>query len=90
MHPRYGHYLFGFLLSGFMSFMVSGIATFRAIGLPADFLSLWMEAWIPSWVVAFPIVLVVAPIVRRIVDRVVVHPEANTGPDDALNRNRQT
>ncbi len=66
--------LFGFLLSGLMSFVVSGISTFRALGLPEGFLAIWMGNWAFSWAVAFPTVLVVAPMVRRIVARIVMPP----------------
>jgi hypothetical protein len=67
MPPRYAHYLFGLLLSGLMSFFVSGVATFRAIGAVDGFFGLWVSAWLPSWCVAFPTVLIAAPLVRRIV-----------------------
>lgn len=66
--------LFGLLLSGLMSLIVSGIATFRAVGAAPDFLGLWATAWLTSWLVAFPTVLVVAPLVRRIVGRMVNSP----------------
>ncbi len=63
--------LFGLILSGLMSLIVSGIATFRAAG-PADgIIGLWMGAWLTSWLVAFPTVLVVAPLTRRIVAKLV-------------------
>ena len=68
---RYSHLLFGLILSGLMSFIVSGIATFRSIGAVPDFLTLWMGAWLPSWAVAFPSVLIAAPIARRLVARLV-------------------
>jgi hypothetical protein len=64
---RFAPILFGLLLSGLMSCVVSGIATVRAIGLPPNFLAMWMSSWSFSWAVAFPSVLVVAPIVRRLV-----------------------
>jgi hypothetical protein len=66
--------LFGLLLSGFMSLIVSGIATVRAIGLPADIVFKWLTAWVGSWAVAFPAVLVVAPMVRRIVTQLTAPP----------------
>lgn len=69
MHPRYAPLLFGFLVSGTMSLMVSGIATLRAAGHVDGFVGLWMSAWIPSWMVAFPTILVVGPIMRRFVAR---------------------
>ncbi len=62
---------FGFVLSGLMSFLVSGIATYRNFGLTEDFLGSWIGAWLPSWLIAFPTVLVVAPIARRIVGRLI-------------------
>ena len=76
MPSRFAPYLFGFILSGLMSAVVSGIATLRNAG-PADgFLGLWMNAWLLSWLIAFPVVLVVAPITRQFVARVVKKPEA--------------
>lgn len=62
--------LFGLLLSGLMSLIVSGIATARALGIGPDFPLAWLTSWLGSWAVAFPAVLVVAPFVRRIVARV--------------------
>lgn len=64
---RYAHIAFGLLLSGMMSFLVSGISTFLAIGLAPGFLGHWIGAWLPSWAIAFPTVLVVAPLARRMV-----------------------
>lgn len=64
---RYSHILFGFILSGLMSCIVSGIATLRALG-PADgILGAWMSSWATSWMVAFPTVLIVAPLARKLV-----------------------
>lgn len=66
---RYAPIVFGLLLSGMMSFIVSCIATFRATGLVDGFAGLWMSSWASSWLVAFPTVLVVAPLTRRLVAR---------------------
>jgi len=63
--------LFGFILSGLMSLIVSGIATVRAAGLADGVFGLWMGAWITSWLVAFPTVLVVAPMTPRVVAKLV-------------------
>ena len=68
---RFAPVLFGLILSGLMSLLVSGIATWRAVGLPADFVALWLSAWLNAWAVAFPAVLVVAPVTRRLVARLV-------------------
>ncbi|OAN72928.1 hypothetical protein A8B82_19865 [Sulfitobacter sp. EhC04] len=69
--PRYAPILFGLILSGLMSCMVSGIATLRATGLGEGVLTLWMGAWIASWAIAFPAVLLVAPLTRRLVAKLV-------------------
>lgn len=64
---RWAPVVFGLLLSGLMSLVVSGIATVQARGLEPGLLGGWMGAWASSWAVAFPTVLVVAPLVRRVV-----------------------
>lgn len=64
-----------FVLSIFMSLIVSGVATLKNIGLAPDFLPAWMSAWAISWVIAFPTLLFVLPVVKRIVALVVDVPE---------------
>jgi hypothetical protein len=59
--------LFGLILSGLMSLLVSGISTYRAVGFSENFAGLWTSAWLTAWFVAFPVVLVVAPLARRAV-----------------------
>lgn len=59
--------LFGLILSGLMSLLVSGISTYRAVGLDAHFPGLWASAWLMAWFIAFPVVLVVAPLTRKAV-----------------------
>ncbi|MGB3406631.1 MAG: DUF2798 domain-containing protein [Jannaschia sp.] len=66
---RFAPALFGFILSGLMSCLVSGFATVRAAGFVEGVFGLWMGAWIGSWIIAFPTVLVVAPVTRRLVKR---------------------
>lgn len=66
---RFEPLVFGFVLSGLMSFVVSGIATLRVTGLVAGFPGLWFGAWLTAWVFAYPVVLFVAPVARRIVSR---------------------
>lgn len=66
---RFAPILFGLILTGFMSCIVSGISTLRAIGLPPGFVGQWMTSWLAAWAVAFPTVLAVAPLTRRLVAR---------------------
>lgn len=63
--------LFGLILSGLMSLLVSGIATYRAAGVAPGFVGLWATGWLTAWLVAFPVVLVVAPLTRRAVGALV-------------------
>jgi hypothetical protein len=65
---RFGPVLFSFLLSGVMSLLVAGIATFRTLPAGQDFISAWMGAWFSSWMVAFPAVMLAAPLARKAVD----------------------
>lgn len=66
---RHGPLLFGLILSGLMSLLVSGISTWRAVGVTPELMRLWAGAWIAAWAVAFPAVLVIAPLARRAVER---------------------
>ncbi len=68
---RYAPALFGLILSGLMSLLVSAISTLRATGPGAEWLPLWIGAWLTAWLLAFPVVLVVAPLTRRIVQHMV-------------------
>ena len=64
---RYSKLLFGLIMSGIMSFLISGLSTFRSLGLSADAVGVWLSGWPLSWAVAFPIVAVVAPVSQRLV-----------------------
>jgi hypothetical protein len=71
--------LFSALTSGFMSLLVSGVATWRALGFVTDFVTLWLNAWLAAWPIAFAALLVVAPGVRRLVARFVESPNSAPG-----------
>jgi hypothetical protein len=62
---KYEPQLFSLLLSGLMALLVSGISTFRAIGLVSNFANLWSSAWLTAWLFAFPAVLLVTPLARK-------------------------
>lgn len=70
---RYATIVMPLVLSIIMTCIISGVATFRALGLNAEALAVWPASWLFSWMVAFPVLLVVLPIVRRIV-ALLVHP----------------
>lgn len=71
MPARFAAFLFGLILSGLLSLLVSGIAMLRQSGLEPAFPVHWLAAWLPAWAIAFPTVLVVAPLTRRLVGRLV-------------------
>ncbi|WP_419901915.1 DUF2798 domain-containing protein [Kiloniella sp.] len=64
--------LFGFLLSGMMSSIVTFIAMVQTIGFTPELLLAWLETWLSSWIVAFPVVLVVAPLVRKTIHKLII------------------
>jgi hypothetical protein len=66
---KFAPILFGFILSGLMSLIVSGVSTALALGMSNFTVPAWIGAWLPSWGIAFPAVLIVAPIARRLVAR---------------------
>lgn len=72
---RFAHLTFSFFLSGMMSFIITGVATLRAIGLSADIFHLWVTAWPVSWLIAFPAVTVVAPVARSLSKMVLRSPD---------------
>lgn len=72
---RFAPLLFAFILSGLMSFMVSGISTLRATGLGEGFVTRWLlGGWLPSWALAFPAVLIIAPLTRKLVAKLTQAP----------------
>jgi hypothetical protein len=72
---RYSQALFGLILSGLMSCIVTCVASIKAVGLGPHTFGAWMSAWSLSWPIAFAVVLVAAPRVRKLVGKLVV-PEA--------------
>lgn len=68
---KYGPMLFSLILSGLMSLLVSGIATFRTAGFGDDSFFLWASAWLTAWLIAFPTVMLVAPLTQKVVGALV-------------------
>ena len=69
---RFEFVIFGLLVSGMMSLLVSGVAMFRAVGPIPDFISIWFQAWLWAWAIAFVAILFVVPLVRRVLARCVI------------------
>lgn len=59
------------IVAGVMTFVVSGISTWRGQDGSASLLGAWMTSWGVSWVVAFPMLVLLRPAVVRFVGRIV-------------------
>ncbi len=55
----------------FMTFLVSGVVTYRVLGWDERMITNWMASWMISWVIAAPTMYFVMPMVRRLLDRVI-------------------
>ncbi len=65
--PKYNMIAIPLVLSTMMSFIISGVSTYGALGNVDGFFQKWMYGWGFSWVIAFPTVLLLFPVVRKIV-----------------------
>jgi Protein of unknown function (DUF2798) len=68
---RLNRYAVSLGTSFFMTFLVSGVATYGALGWGPGVLATWMVSWMISWAVAFPTMLVMMPVVRRAVAKII-------------------
>ncbi|MEM9707317.1 MAG: DUF2798 domain-containing protein [Pseudomonadota bacterium] len=59
--------LIALLVSGGMCFLVSGVATWRALDGFSGFFTTWMSAWAFAWPVAFPALLLFRPLITKLV-----------------------
>jgi H+/gluconate symporter-like permease len=59
----------------FMTFLVSGVATWRALGAEPGMVWTWMTSWLIAWLIAAPTMFVMMPLVRRWLLRIIEDPE---------------
>jgi len=52
-----------------MTFLVSGVATWRALGPVEGMFRTWVSSWMIAWAIAAPTMYLVLPLVRRAVGR---------------------
>ncbi|NIZ60347.1 DUF2798 domain-containing protein [Sedimentitalea sp. CY04] len=71
---RFAPILFGLILSGIMSGIVTFVVAIKNFGFDAQTFDAWISSWSFSWPIAFAVVLVVAPLVRRLVAKLVRQP----------------
>ncbi len=60
--------VFGFYMSGMMSFLMSGVITLMNTGMDKDFPGRWFSSWLVAWAVAFPLVTLLAPVAVKLTE----------------------
>ena len=65
---KYSRLLNAIILPGIMSFIVTAVATAKALhGFPTDFVERWMLAWCIAWPIASTVAGLLGPYVQRFV-----------------------
>jgi Protein of unknown function (DUF2798) len=62
---RYHKYAVPLGTSFFMTFLVAGVATWRALGWDKAMLEMWLSSWMIAWAIAAPTMYIMMPVVRR-------------------------
>jgi hypothetical protein len=68
---RYHQFALTLGTSFFMTFLVTGVATYRALGWDKAMVATWMASWMIAWAIACPTMYFVMPWVRRALDYVI-------------------
>lgn len=72
INKKYEFYISSFLMTLFMSFVISGVLVFVNLGFIKDFFLIWLNSWGKAWLVAFPSVLLIIPFVRKLMIKIIV------------------
>jgi Protein of unknown function (DUF2798) len=62
---RFHKYALPMGTSFFMTFLVTGVATWRALGWDRAMFEMWFSSWMIAWAIAAPTMYFVMPAVRR-------------------------
>lgn len=62
---RYHRYALPIGTTFFMTFLVTGVATWRVLGWDRTMVEMWFSSWMIAWVIAAPTMFVMMPVVRR-------------------------
>ena len=68
---RYHRFLLPLGTTFVMTFLVTGVATWRVLGWDLRMFEMWLSSWMIAWMVAAPTMFFVMPLVRRGLARVV-------------------
>ena len=63
--------VFQFMLTGIMTFFVSGAVTLINLGTSGFEFLIWMKAWAPTWPIAFVVILFAAPMASKIAKKII-------------------
>lgn len=75
---KYINFVMPLILSLFMTLIVSGIATFKNMGVNYATIPYWMSAWFTAFPIAFPALLCVLPLVKKLVGFIVESPDPSS------------
>lgn len=67
---KFAPLLGGVIMSIMMGFLMSGIVTTINVGMPENFIEIWMNAFIRVTPIAFVVILIVRPLVEKILQKI--------------------
>ena len=68
---RYHKYALPVGTTFFMTFLVTGVATWRVLGWDRTMFEMWLSSWMIALAIAAPTMFVMMPVVRRALSRVI-------------------
>jgi hypothetical protein len=71
-------YIFPIIMSGVMAFLMTGLVTMLNLGLPANFIALWLKAFAIAWPFAALSAFLAIPVARKLTGRIVAKIEGRT------------
>ena len=57
--------------SFFMTFLVTGVATWRVLGWDRTMFEMWLSSWMIAWAIAAPTMFFMMPVVRRALSHII-------------------
>ena len=60
--------------SFFMTFLVTGVATWRVLGWDRTMFKMWFSSWMIAWAIAAPTMYFAMPLVRRALRHLIEEP----------------
>jgi hypothetical protein len=68
---RYHKYALPLGTSFFMTFLVTGVATWRVLGWDRTMFKMWFSSWMIAWAIAAPTMFFMMPVVRRALSHII-------------------